>query len=221
MLPTFFRRLYWVAWARMIAQRKILGFQASILSFCNVNCTFGQYSYVGRQCNLTDVSMGRYSYIGRLSHARLCTIGNFCSIGQEVRLGGLGIHPKHISTHPAFFNASPTGISFHSIDGYKDYEPINIGHDVWIGDRAMVMGGITIASGAIVAAGAVVTRDVGPYEIVAGVPARSIGLRIPSELISDFIASEWWYWSDEKLSKFGPKIGCGDFPEFLQSATGG
>ena len=169
-----------------------------------------------RSCNLVDVSLGRFSYLNSGTRARLCTIGAFCSIGQDVRLGGFGRHPQHVSTHPAFFSQSPPAyVSFHVLPQHQDYAPIVIGHDVWIGDRAQVLGGVTIGTGAIVAAGAIVTRDVQPYTIVGGVPARPIRQRLSPGHAAAMLASNWWTWDMERLRSFGPLIGSDRFDEFI------
>ena len=220
MINNFLKRFYWSFWRRYEIAIRFEGFHASILSYCSKSSKFEDNVRIGSFCNLQDVKIGRFSYITGSSQLELCNIGKFCSIGREVRIGGLGIHPKHVSTHPAFFKKSKAHSSFFFIKDYVDFEPVNIGHDVWIGDRAIVFGGITISTGAIIAAGAVVNRSVGPYEIVAGVPAKTIGLRIPHEMIDEFLNSEWWNWSDERLKAFGVLIGGSDFAKFIdRSAT--
>ena len=76
-----------------------------------------------------------------------------------------------------------------------------IGNDVWIGANSIIKGGLKIADGAIIGAGAVVTKDVEPYTIVAGVPARVIGRRFDEEIIQKLLKIKWWNWSNEKLWK--------------------
>jgi acetyltransferase-like isoleucine patch superfamily enzyme len=90
---------------------------------------------------------------------------------------------------------------------------VTTGHDVWIGHNAIIMGGVTLGDGAVVAAGAVVTHDVAPYEIVAGVPAKHIGWRYDEETIAALMRIRWWDWSFEEL-----KIRLKDFndvPAFI------
>jgi acetyltransferase-like isoleucine patch superfamily enzyme len=151
--------------------------------------------------------------------ARNCSIGAFCSIGQEVKIGGFGTHPRHVSTHPSFYStAPPTGKSFHVVLGFQDFRPVTIGHDVWIGDRVSVLDGVTVGTGAIVGTGAVVTRDVAPYDIVAGVPARTIRQRLPEPYIRPILESCWWDWDIERLQRLGHIIGSDDFAAFLTEA---
>ena len=78
---------------------------------------------------------------------------------------------------------------------------IVVGNDVWIGHNAVVMGGVTLGDGAVVGAGAVVTHDVAPYEIVGGVPARHIGWRYAPEVIAAMERIRWWDWSHETLKE--------------------
>lgn len=142
-----------------------------------------------------------YSYIGGNSIIQYAKIGKFCSIGPEVRIG-LGKHPIHLkSTHPGFYvtDSSYYGITPEYHNPEPEYEKITIGNDVWIGCRAMILDGVTIGDGAIIAAGAVVTKDVPPYAIVGGVPARIIKYRFKPEKIRELLESEWW--SDSKYKR--------------------
>ncbi|WP_281040324.1 MULTISPECIES: CatB-related O-acetyltransferase [unclassified Mesorhizobium] len=85
------------------------------------------------------------------------------------------------------------------IDGLGTRGPIVVGHDVWIGARAIIMSGVTIGNGAVIGAGSVVTKDVPPYAIVAGSPARIIRYRFSPDVVDRIQASEWWTWSDERI----------------------
>lgn len=218
MFGSVFSRLSWILYRRMLLQRSVTGFRAHAFSFVRGDCKFGEFSQILRGCTIVDASLGRFTYVNAGSIVHLCEIGAFCSIGQGVKLGGFGRHPMHVSTHPAFFR--PDDQSFpvlNSIPSHVNYEQVSIGNDVWIGDRAMVMGGVAIGTGAVIAAGAVVTKDVGPYEIVGGVPASRIRYRIPQELISRMLATNWWDWEIEKLRETGELIGSQRIEEFLVS----
>lgn len=86
---------------------------------------------------------------------------------------------------------------------YDWHTHTKIGNDVWLGIRTIVLGGVTIADGAVIGAGSVVTKDVGPYEIWAGNPARFIRKRFDDETIRKLLESKWWDWDDEKLYREG------------------
>ena len=142
-----------------------------------------------------DLSVGALTYIRSGSELfNISRIGRFCSIGNGVILGqDKAAHPLDwVSTHP-----------FQFTDSNFPYEggiaPAELGHDVWIGRDAMVMEGVKVGTGAVIATRAVVTRDVPPYAIVAGVPARVIKYRHSPELIADLLASAWWDMPLEQL----------------------
>jgi acetyltransferase-like isoleucine patch superfamily enzyme len=158
------------------------------------NCSFAGYNVVLDESHLIHSTLGRYSTIGRGSSLRNTRIGQFCSIGSEVLLG-LERHPSRgfISTYGAFYIGKPTGIpAFSDKDLFQEGLPVAIGNDVWVGSRAVVLGGIQIGDGAIIGAGAVVTKDVKPYSVVVGVPAKVLRLRYSEEQIEKLINFAWW-----------------------------
>lgn len=122
------------------------------------------------------------------------SIGRFCSIGNGVVIGqDRAAHPlAWVSSHP-FQHAAPQL-------AYKgERSAAEIGHDVWIGRDAMILEGVNIGNGAVIASRALVTRDVPPYAIVGGVPARIIRYRHPPAIIADLMACEWWECSVDDL----------------------
>lgn len=132
-------------------------------------------------------------------------IGKFCSIGQRVNYIQ-GFHPtkKFVTTHPAFFSTmKQAGFTFVNKNKFEETRfvddkkrAIKIGNDVWIGDDVKLFAGITIGNGAIVGANSLVTKDVEPYSIVCGIPAKTIGYRFDKKYIS-FLNSFCW-WNKEK-----------------------
>lgn len=104
------------------------------------------------------------------------SIGAFCSINSRASLGTLGNHPKDfVSTHNYLYRVSKGFIDREREDVWSAYnKKILIGNDVWIGQDAIILPGVTIGNGAIIAAGAIVTKDVEPYSVVGGVPAKEI-----------------------------------------------
>lgn len=123
-------------------------------------------------------------------------IGRFCSIAADVKVT-LGTHPTggtYATTSPMFFSTrKQTGTTFAKKQLFDEMlPPISIGNDCWIGQRAFIVGGVTIGDGAVVLAGAVVTKDVPPYAIVGGVPAKILKYRYNEETIGFLLESKWW-----------------------------
>jgi len=166
-------------------------------------CAFGRHVVVHAGVTLVDVALGDGTYVAPRSALLRVKAGRYGAIGTEVLIG-LPRHPSRefVSIHPAFFSVANEGCrrSFVQAPGFDELPPpTEIGHDVWIGDRAVVPGGVTIGTGAIVAAAAVVTKDVPPYAIVGGNPARLIRYRFPEEDIRFLLETAWWDWPDERL----------------------
>ncbi len=150
--------------------------------------------HILENCVINHSSINSYSYIGKGCILQYATIGKFCSIGSDVCIG-LGTHPiDNFSTSPLFYRKKNTlNIKLvHQDLEFNEYKPIIIGHDVWIGTRALIMDGVNIGSGAIIAANSVVTKDVPPYSIVGGSPAKIIRYRFDEAKISNLLNSNWW-----------------------------
>ena len=163
--------------------------------------------------------IGQFSYIcagGRILQA---TIGRYCSIAEHVALG-IREHPTdRVSTHPFTYNESFWEFAaYQHIVGQDNLLPnsevarTEIGHDVWIGRMATVKSGVKIGHGAVVGAHAVVTHDVAPYDIVAGVPARMIRKRFNDKTIADLLALGWW---DYDVALVRDKAGYCDVDRFI------
>jgi len=147
--------------------------------------------------------------VGRRSVAVQCSIGAFCSIGEHVFVGLRGRHPTHwLTTHPAFYSTQgQAGTSLVDYTTFSEYTGrTRIGNDVWISARALILGGLTVGHGAIVAAGAVVTQDVPPYAIVGGVPARILRMRFNDEVVSELLSLRWWDLPVEVLRRLAPDL---------------
>lgn len=168
-----------------------------------IDCSFSRENHIFPYAHLTNTSLGDLTYVGGNTYVKNATIGKFCSIAADCRIG-LGIHPAGlVSTHPCFYGPKHEW-SIHPDKevGLTEYKNIEIGHDVWIGTRVIIVDGIKIGNGAIVAAGAVVTKDVPPYAIVGGVPATIIKYRFSEEEIAGLQRLEWWNWPLEKIEQF-------------------
>lgn len=154
-----------------------------------------------------DVEVGMYSY-GPLIWPGILPagtkIGNYCSLAPGIKAFRRN-HPVHrLALHPLFYNSSLGLIQSDSIHRDSD-NPLAVDHDVWIGCDAIITPSCKrIGLGAVVGAGAVVTKDVAPFTIVAGNPARQIGVRFPIEIQRMVLASRWWEFPIDRLSAFLP-----------------
>jgi acetyltransferase-like isoleucine patch superfamily enzyme len=131
-------------------------------------------------------------------------IGNYCSIapGVKILLGGEH-HVEYVTTYP--FSLMPGGAE--NLPGYPYSKgDVFIGNDVWIGQDALILSGTRIGDGAVIAARSVVARDVKPYSVVAGSPARHIKFRFPQETIDALIEIAWWDWPASEIKKAWPLL---------------
>ena len=169
---------------------------------------------------LQDVILGKFSYVSCESQINLVELGRFCSVGPYL-LSGYGDHPtKFVSSHPSFFSTlNQCGTTFSSQDYFEERKPIVIGNDVWIGARVFIKDGVRIGNGAIIAAGAVVVKDVPDYAIVGGIPAKLIRFRFSHEVIEQLIAIQWWNWSVERLRLAQPFFVKEDIHPFIEFAN--
>lgn len=156
----------------------------------------------------TPMRMGAYSYVR--SESRILwvdEIGRYCSIGRGVTLGET---PRN---HPVDWVSTSLSVS-------HQYEPTlslaKIGHDVWIGHGAVIMAGVKVGHGAIIARNAVVTKDVEPYQIVGGNPAKPIRFRFDEDTRKALLASEWWNLENEALRA----LPFADVEAFLKALVG-
>lgn len=127
-------------------------------------------------------------------------IGNFCSIGSGavfMMAGNQGHRTDWISTFPFFYQTEPCFKG--AIDGFVRAGDTRIGHDVWIGSEAMIMPGVCIGDGAVIASRALVTRDVAPFSVVGGSPAKHLRFRFEPAQIEQLLQLQWWHWRDDQL----------------------
>ena len=157
-------------------------------------CSFGIYNTIHDNVHLNEVDLGDFTYITENTNISKVTIGKFCSIGSDCKIG-LGKHPSKIfvSTHPIFFSTlNQVQISFSDKNYFKEFDEITIGNDVWIGTDVLIVDGVNIGDGVIVAAGSVVTKDIPPYAIASGVPAKIIRFRFEILEIEKLLKLKWW-----------------------------
>lgn len=151
-------------------------------------------------------TMARHSFCGYDCEIAGADIGPFTSIANGVVIGG-GRHPvEWVGMSPVFYRGRDSVKKKYSEFDRAPQERTVVGADVWIGARAIVMQGVSIGTGAVIGAGAVVTRNVEPFTIVAGVPAKLIGERFNAAMRRRLLASEWWNLPDETLARAAQSI---------------
>ena len=177
--------------------KAILHFQISSLRDCELSSNVK----ICPRCNLIRVKIGRYSYMSVYNTISDTSIGSFCSIGSYCTIGG-GVHPlNHVSSSPLFYDK-------HNIFNTEEFsseatilkQPQTIiGNDVWVGDMAFIKAGVTVGDGAVIGAHSVVTKDVPPYAIVGGVPAKVIKYRFSSEVVEQLMQLDYGKLTDELI----------------------
>ncbi|MEL7255840.1 MAG: DapH/DapD/GlmU-related protein [Pseudomonadota bacterium] len=164
--------------------------------------TFGAFTEVGRGSRVQNSSFGDYSYCDRYADIANARIGKFSNIASLARIGATD-HPLHTASCHHFLYRSDDYWDDAERDqaffAHRKSRVAVIGHDTWIGASAMVKPGVTLGHGAVVAAGAIVTKDVEPYVIVAGNPAKPLRPRQPPDIVERLIALAWWDWPHDAL----------------------
>ncbi|WP_101065603.1 LbetaH domain-containing protein [Roseovarius salinarum] len=163
---------------------------------------FGRFCEVGRGSRVAHSVFGDYSYCDRYCDIANAEIGKFSNIASFVRLGATDHPLDRASLHHFMYRSAS-----YWDDAADDAEWFDarrarrcrIGHDTWLGHNAQIKPEVTIGHGAVVAAGAVVTRDVAPYTIVAGVPAKPVRARLPAGVADRLMALRWWDWDHDRL----------------------
>ncbi|MDO5144140.1 MAG: CatB-related O-acetyltransferase [bacterium] len=181
------------------------------------DCTIDATAAIWDNCILSGSKIGRYTYIS--DHARIlhAEVGAFCSIGTLCQIGGAS-HPMHFaSTSPVFYQGHNAFGKNFAQTSYSEYQQTVIGNDVWIGASCLIKSGVRIADGAVIGMGSVVTKDVGPYEVWAGNPARLLKKRFDEDTIQRLIELAWWTWPEDKLRENGWKF---ENPQHLLNMDG-
>lgn len=188
----------------LVALKNILSLPIRIFSKVSVfaiiqNSAIDKTSAISSGVKFYRSRIDKYSYIGRNSFIIDTEIGKFCCIGPGCNIGGTGHPIDWVSTSSVFHkwdNILKKNFSRHEYDIFSETV---IGNDVWIATNVMIKAGVKISDGAVIGMGSVVTKDVGPYEIWAGNPARCIRKRFDDESIDKLLEIKWWEFNDKEL----------------------
>ncbi|MEL4069505.1 DapH/DapD/GlmU-related protein [Ochrobactrum sp. GPK 3] len=177
----------------------------------------GRYADIGERVILRDVMVGDFTYFERNGEGIYAEIGKFCSIAANVRINALEHPMERLTTHKLSYRPNEY-FRYLGVDGEfrarRQAKRVVIGNDVWIGHGAVITPGVTVGHGAVIGANAVVTKDVAPYTVVGGVPAKLIRKRFDDAIIERLLKLNWWDWPVEKLFEAVPDIqtmAIGDF----------
>ncbi|MGQ0483800.1 MAG: DapH/DapD/GlmU-related protein [Hyphomicrobiales bacterium] len=168
------------------------------------NATLGRFTEIKERVQFWDSELGDYSYVERQAEVIYAKIGKFCAIASEARLNALEHPIGRVSQHKITYRPNEYFLGARLDKDFREARKartVETGHDVWIGHGAIVMPGVKIGHGAVAAAGAVVTKDVAPYAIAAGVPAKFLKWRFPPKLSERIIALSWWDWDHDRLAE--------------------
>jgi phosphonate metabolism protein (transferase hexapeptide repeat family) len=166
------------------------------------DATLGRYVEIGAHTRVAHSTFGDYSYCDRFCDIANADIGKHANIAASVRIGATDHPLDRASLHHFMYRSASYWDDAEDDADWFDRRRARrsfIGHDTWIGHAAMVKPEVTVGHGAVVASGAVVTKDVAPYTIVAGVPAVKMRDRQPPAIAERLIALAWWDWSHERL----------------------
>ena len=170
---------------------------------CSINdASFGAYVEIGQGSRIAHSSIGDYSYCDRFADIANTTLGKFANIAAFVRIGATdhpmdkaSLHHFHYRSASYFDDAADDADWF----AHRRSRRAMIGHDTWIGHGAQIRPEVTIGHGAVIAGGAIVTKDVAPYMIVAGIPATPLRARFSDAIADRMMALAWWDWPHDRL----------------------
>jgi phosphonate metabolism protein (transferase hexapeptide repeat family) len=183
-----------------------------------IDSNLGAWTEVGARTKVVETTMGDYAYVVHDSDIIYTEMGKFCSIASHVRINP-GNHPLERAALHHFTYRSHQFLMGDDDEAFFDWRrsySVRMGDDVWIGHGAVVLPGVSIGTGAAIAAGAVVTKDVAPFTIVSGVPAKPLRERFPESVQNGLLDIRWWDWSREELMEALPDIRDLSAAEFVE-----
>lgn len=188
----------------ILSPKKLTYKGVSLVALWDSRSSFEKYTHVLKGARLSNAQIGKYSRVGVNCKLTNVSVGNYSCIGANTVLG-VGQHPTNLLTyHSIFYKKGNWG--WHEEwskypEGFQEQAHITVGNNVWIGQKVVIMDGVTIGDNSIVATGAIVTKNVPPYSIVGGVPAKVIKTMFDEEMRKRLDEIQWWNLPDEEISK--------------------
>lgn len=176
------------------------------------HCTIGDYSelikseisdyvVINRRNYISDSQIAMGTYTGHNVTIKNTQIGKFCSLSWNLSIGGKNHDYQRVTTFPTYHWSRIFPNAGIDEAALIQPQPTVIGNDVWVGAGAIILRGVQVGDGAVIGSGAVVTKDVAPYSIVAGVPAKEIKTRFDESTIKALLDIEWWNWPLEIIQQ--------------------
>lgn len=169
-----------------------------------IKSKLGSWTDIGPRVSIAESEIGDYTYFAGDASAIYSKIGKYCSIASHVRINP-GNHPMwRVMQHHLTYRRVQYGLGNENDEEFFNWrreDGVEIGHDVWLGHGVIVMPGVKIGMGAVVGSGAVVTKDIPPYSIAVGVPAKVIKKRFDDSIIEKIMSTKWWEWDRKTLEE--------------------